>query len=139
LLPLVTHAPPPHFRFEEVVITVVPFFGATTGGVCLAEPADSPAVPFPIELPVTAPPAEISFVTPPTAAGFVTVEADMAVPPMTGAGFEAPPIVLCFVFAGPPIAFWASKEWETAVVNTPSDMTSNVTLNIALLFMDATL
>jgi hypothetical protein len=88
---------------------------------------------LPIELPATAPPADIGFVTPPAAAGFV------AVPPIEGAGFEAPPIALCLVLAGPPSAFWAEEGWETAVVNTPSDVTSNVTLNIALRFMDAIL
>jgi len=111
----------------------VALFGGTIGGFCLAAPADIPAVPLPIELPATAPPADIGFVTPPAAAGFV------AVPPIEGAGFEAPPIALCLVLAGPPSAFWAEEGWETAVVNTPSDVTSNVTLNIALRFMDAIL
>ena len=67
------------------------------------------------------------------------MEGDVVAPPITGAGFDAPPIALCFGLAGPPSAFWASEGWETPVVNTPSDVTSNVTLNIALLFMDAPL
>ena len=133
--PLATHAPPPHFRFEGVVTTLVPFFGVTTGGVGFAAPTVRPGVTLPIELPVTLPPAEVGLFTPPTAAGFVTVGADVVAPPIAGAGFEAPPITFCFVLAGPPTAFWASEGWETAVVNTPSDVTRNVTLNIALHFM----
>src|SRR6516165_4611727 len=137
-VPLATQAPPPHFRFEEVVTTLVPLLGARTDGFCFAAPALSPAVTLPTERPVTMPPAEVGFVAPPIAAGFVTAEAGAAVPPMTGAGFEAPPIAFCFVLAGPPSAFCAREGRQTAVVNTPSDVASNVTLNIALLFMDAT-
>jgi hypothetical protein len=137
--PLVTHAPAPHFRFGEVVTTVVALFGATTVGLCFAAPAAGPTVPLPIELPVTAPPAEAGFVTPPSAAGFVAAEAEMAVPPMAGAGFEAPPIALCFVLAGPPSAFWAAEGHATVSASVPTDTTRTIILIMVLFFMDAIL
>jgi hypothetical protein len=136
-VPLVMHAPPPHFRFEEVVTAVVLLFGTMTGGLCFAAPAVSPAVPLPIELPVTAPPAEVGFVTLPTVAGFVTVEAGVAAPPITGAGLEAPPIVFCFVFAGPPSAFWASEGFATDSESAPIDIPSTIVLIMALFFISA--
>lgn len=135
-VPLVTHAPAPHFRFE-VVTTVVALFGATTGGLCFVAPAASPGATLPIELPLTAPTAEAGFVTPPIAAGFATAEAEMAVPPMAGAGFEAPPIALCFVLAGPPSAFCAREGRETVNGSMPIDITSTIILIMVLFFMDA--
>jgi hypothetical protein len=136
-VPLATHAPPPHFRFEEVVTTLAPLFGATTGGLCLAAPAVSAAVPLPIELPLAAPTAGAGFVTPPPTAGLVTAEADAAVPPMTGAGFEAPPIALCFVLAGPPSAFWAREGLATVSETVPIEIASTIILIMVLFFMNA--
>jgi hypothetical protein len=137
-VPLATQAPPPHFRFEEVVTTLVPLLGAMTDGFCFAAPALSPAVPLPLELPVTTPPAEVGLVTPPTTAGFVIVEADVAVPPMTGAGFDAPPIALCLVLAGPPSAFCAREGRATVSPSVAIDTTSTVVLIMVLFFMGAT-
>ena len=136
---LATHAPPPHFRFEEVVTTVVALFGALTGGLCFAAAAVSPAVALPIEPPFPAPTAEAGFVMLPTTAGLVTAGAEMAVPPMTGAGFEAPPIAFCFVLAGPPIPFWAREGRATVSESVPIDMTSTIILIMALFFMAAIL
>src|SRR6516165_5606804 len=137
-VPLATQAPPPHFRFEEVVTTLVPLLGARTDGFCFAAPALSPAVTLPTELPVTMPPAEVGFVAPPIAAGFVTAGAGATVPPMTGAGFEAPPIAFCFVLAGPPSAFCAREGRATVSPSVPIDTTSTIILIMGLFFMDAT-
>jgi hypothetical protein len=117
-----------------VVTTLVPLFGATGDGVCFAALALCPAVPPPIELPVTAPPAGVGFVTLPTAAGFVTTEVDEAVPPMTGAGFDAPPIAPCFVLAGPPSAFWAREGGAKVAASMPVDTTSNIVLIMVQFF-----
>ena len=122
-----------------MVTTLAPLFGATTGGLCFAAPAVGAAAALPIELPVTAPTAEAGFVTPPSVAGFVTAETDAAAPPMTGAGFEAPPIALCFVLTGPPSAFCAREGRATVSATVPIDITSSIILIIVLFFMRAIL
>jgi hypothetical protein len=109
-------------------------FGAMSDGVCLAALALCPAVPLPIELPVAAPLTDIGLVTLPTATGLVTTEVDVAAPPITAAGFEAPPIALCFVLAGPPSAFWARVGRARPTASMPIDITSTVVLIMALFF-----
>jgi hypothetical protein len=133
---LATQAPAAHFRFEDVVTKVLPLFGGVTGAVCLdVAPVGPGAVAFPIG--VAVPPIEPCLFTLPTVAGFVGAAVDAVAPPITGAGFEAPPIAFSFVLAGPPSAFWAREGQATLAVSAPIDTPSTIILIVGLFFMDA--
>jgi hypothetical protein len=138
-------APPPHFRFEVVVTTVLPLFGGVAGGLCLGVPAAKPCV---VGLPVVpvvtvllvepgvgVPPSRPGFVMLPTVAGFVLTDAGVDAPPSTGPGFATPPTAVCFVFAAPPTAFWAEAGCETTMESTPNSKA----VTVALIFIGVTL
>jgi hypothetical protein len=133
---LATQAPAAHFRFEGVVTTALPLFDGVTGAVCLGvAPVGPGAVAFPIG--VAEPPIEPCLFTLPTVAGFVGAAVEAVAPPITGAGFEAPPIAFCFVLAGPPNAFWAREGQTTPAESAPIDIPSTIILIVRLFFMDA--
>jgi hypothetical protein len=112
-VPLATQAPAAHFKVEDVVTTVPPLFGVTTGGFCFVAPTVEPGiVALPVEPGVAVPPTEPCFVTPTTEICFVVLptETCLVAPPITGPGDAAPPTAPCFGFVGPPTAFWAEQE-----------------------------